>query len=30
MTTGTVSSASVSEAQRMPPVPKVGFGRRSG
>jgi hypothetical protein len=30
ITTGTVSKASVNEAQRMPPVPKVGFGRRSG
>ncbi len=29
MTTGTVSSASVSDAQRIPPVPKVGDGSRS-
>ncbi len=29
MTTGTVSRPSVSEAQRMPPVPNVGVGRRS-
>ena len=29
MTTGTVSRPSVSDAQRMPPVPKVGVGRRS-
>ena len=30
MTTGTVISASVSEAQRMPPVPNVGVGSDSG
>ena len=30
MTTGTVSRAKVSDAQRMPPVPKVGFGNDSG
>ena len=30
MTTGTVSSASVREAQKMPPVPKVGVGSASG
>ena len=30
MTTGTVSRPSVSDAHRMPPVPKVGVGRRSG
>ena len=29
ITTGTVSSASVSEAHRMPPVPNVGVGRDS-
>ena len=29
MTTGTVKSASVREAQRMPPVPKVGVGSAS-
>ena len=29
MTTGTVSSASVSDAHRMPPVPKVGVGSGS-
>ena len=30
MTTGTVRSASVRDAQRMPPVPKVGVGSASG
>ena len=30
MTTGTVSRARVSEAHRMPPVPKVGVGSASG
>ena len=30
ITTGTVSSPRVSEAQRIPPVPKVGVGRLSG
>ena len=29
ITTGTVSRASVSEAHRMPPVPKVGVGSAS-
>ncbi len=29
ITTGTVSRPSVSDAQRMPPVPNVGVGRRS-
>ncbi len=29
ITTGTVSRASVSEAQRIPPVPNVGVGRAS-
>ena len=30
ITTGTVSRARVSEAQRIPPVPKVGVGSASG
>ena len=30
ITTGTVRSASVSDAHRRPPVPNVGLGRRSG
>jgi hypothetical protein len=30
MTTGIVSSASVSDAHRMPPVPYVGVGSASG
>ena len=30
ITTGTVRSASVSDAQRIPPVPKVGVGSASG